>query len=81
MKAVANAVIKSELGKGCNHTNRYRVVSLDNRYQCLQLAYLIRSRYVYLSRPNYMNDRNQISHFNFEIHKLQWCSAYRDLSQ
>jgi hypothetical protein len=44
MKAVANAVIKSQLGNGCDDVNGYRVVSLDNRYQCPQLAFLIWDR-------------------------------------
>jgi hypothetical protein len=46
MKAVVNAVIKSELWRGSNDVNGYRVVSLDNRYQCPQLAYLLWMRSV-----------------------------------
>jgi hypothetical protein len=45
MKAVLNAIVKSGLGKGSNDVNGYRVVSLDNRYQCPQLAYLMWHRY------------------------------------
>jgi uncharacterized protein YqkB len=41
MKAVVNAVLSSEVNKGSNDTNGYRVVSLDNRYQCPQLALLL----------------------------------------
>lgn len=44
MKAVVNAVIKSELSRGSNDSNGYRIVSLDNRYQCPQLAYLLWTR-------------------------------------
>jgi Transposase IS4 len=45
MKAVVNAVIKSDLWRGSNDVNGYRVVSLDNRYQCPQLAHLLWTRY------------------------------------
>jgi Transposase IS4 len=45
MKAVVNAVIKSELSRGSNDRQGYRVISLDNRYQCPQLAYLLWTRY------------------------------------
>jgi hypothetical protein len=41
MKAVVNAIIKSELSKGSNDVNGFRVLSLDNRYQCPQLACLV----------------------------------------
>lgn len=44
MKAVVNAIVKSEIHKGSNDVNGYRVVSLDNRYQCPQLAYLMWTR-------------------------------------
>ena len=44
MKAVVNAVIKCKLDKGSNDANGYRVISLDNRYQCPQLAYLLWSK-------------------------------------
>jgi hypothetical protein len=44
MKAVANAVIKADLSTGSNDANGYRVISLDNRYQCPQLAYLLLTR-------------------------------------
>jgi Transposase IS4 len=44
MKAVANAAIKSELRRGSNDVNGFRVVSLDNQYQCPQLAFLMWSR-------------------------------------
>jgi hypothetical protein len=46
MKAVVNAVIQSGLSKGSNDVNGYRVVSLDNQYQCPQLAYLLLVKYV-----------------------------------
>lgn len=41
MKAVVNAVAQSEVHSGSNTTNGYRVISLDNRYQCPQLAFLM----------------------------------------
>jgi Transposase IS4 len=41
MKAVVNAIVTSDLKNGSNDVNGYRVVSLDNRYQCPQLAYLL----------------------------------------
>ena len=41
MKAVLNAVSKSGLSLGSNDENGYRIVALDNRYQCPQLAYLL----------------------------------------
>jgi hypothetical protein len=41
MKAVVNAIVKSDLKNGSNDVNGYRVVSLDNRYQCPQLAFLL----------------------------------------
>ena len=41
MKAVMNAVLKSKLDVGSDDVNGYRVVSLDNRYQCPQLAFLM----------------------------------------
>ena len=44
MKAVVNAVIKTNLKEGSNDSTGYRVISLDNRYQCPQLAYLLWSR-------------------------------------
>lgn len=44
MKAVVNAVIKCQLKNGSNDVNGYRVISLDNRYQCPQLAYLLWTR-------------------------------------
>ena len=46
MKAVVNAIEKSQVNLGCNDTNGYRVISLDNRYQCPQLAHLVWARYV-----------------------------------
>ena len=45
MKAVMNAVIDSEVFVGSDDVNGYKVVSLDNRYQCPQLAALMK-RYV-----------------------------------
>ena len=44
MKAVVNAVIKTNLKEGSNDSTGYRVISLDNRYQCPQLAYLLWTR-------------------------------------
>ena len=41
MKAVLNAVYQSNIGEGGSDVGGYRVVSLDNRYQCPQLAYLL----------------------------------------
>jgi Transposase IS4 len=41
MKAVVNAILKSEVYTGSNDSNGYRTVSLDNRYQCPQLALLL----------------------------------------
>lgn len=41
MKAVLNAVTSADIGKGVSDTKGYRVVSLDNRYQCPQLAFLL----------------------------------------
>ncbi len=41
MKAVLNAVAGSQLSNGSNDVNGYRVVAMDNRYQCPQLAYLL----------------------------------------
>lgn len=41
MKAVVNAVNATKLGQGANDVNGYRVVSMDNRYQCPQLAFLL----------------------------------------
>lgn len=41
MKAVLNAVSKSGICSGSNDVNGYRIVALDNRYQCPQLAYLL----------------------------------------
>jgi Transposase IS4 len=41
MKAVLNAVSKSGISSGSNDVNGYRIVALDNRYQCPQLAYLL----------------------------------------
>jgi hypothetical protein len=49
MKAVVNAVMQSKLYFGSNEVQGYRVLSLDNRYQCPQLAYLLWQRYVYVS--------------------------------
>ena len=46
MKAVVNAVIQASLSKGSNDVNGYRCISLDNRYQCPQLAFLLWTRYV-----------------------------------
>lgn len=45
MKAVVNAVVMSNLGDGSDEENGYRVISLDNRYQCPQLAFLLMARY------------------------------------
>jgi len=47
MKAVLNAVSRSEISEGSNDVNGYRVVSMDNRYACPQLAYLLWHRYVW----------------------------------
>ena len=44
MKAVANAVHHSEVHKGSNMVNGFRTISLDNRYQCPQLALLMREK-------------------------------------
>ena len=44
MKAVVNAVMQSKLYFGSNQVQGYRVLSLDNRYQCPQLAYLLLTR-------------------------------------
>jgi len=44
MKAVLNAVALSGLDEGTSNTNGYRVLSLDNRYQCPQLAFLLKSK-------------------------------------
>jgi Transposase IS4 len=44
MKAVVNAVIKTKIHEGSDDSNGYRVISLDNRYQCPQLAYLLWTR-------------------------------------
>jgi Transposase IS4 len=41
MKAVVNAAIAAQLSRGSNESNGYRVISLDNRYQCPQLAFLM----------------------------------------
>jgi len=41
MKAVLNAVSQAQLSNGSNDVNGYRLVALDNRYQCPQLAYLL----------------------------------------
>jgi hypothetical protein len=48
MKAVVNAVIQTDLENGSNDVNGYRIISLDNRYQCPQLAYLLWVKYVLL---------------------------------
>jgi hypothetical protein len=44
MKALMNAVIQANIGDGSNDDNGYRCISLDNRYQCPQLAFLLWSR-------------------------------------
>jgi hypothetical protein len=44
MKAFVNAVARSDISNGSNATNGYRIISLDNRYQCPQLALLMRER-------------------------------------
>jgi hypothetical protein len=44
MKAVVNAVMKSQFCQGSNDVNGYRVLALDNRYQCPQLAYLLMTK-------------------------------------
>ena len=44
MKAVVNAVIKTEFQNGSNDVNGYRCISLDNRYQCPQLAFLLMTK-------------------------------------
>lgn len=41
MKAVMNSVHETKLWQGANDVNGYRVVSLDNGYQCPQLAFLL----------------------------------------
>ena len=41
MKAVLNAVVRSQISEGSDDVNGYRVVSMDNRYACPQLAYLL----------------------------------------
>ena len=41
MKAVLNAVMHSEISNGSNDVNGFRVLAMDNRYQCPQLAYLL----------------------------------------
>jgi hypothetical protein len=41
MKAVLNAVMSSEISNGSNDVNGFRVLAMDNRYQCPQLAYLL----------------------------------------
>lgn len=41
MKAVLNATLRSQISQGSNDVNGYRVVAMDNRYQCPQLAYLL----------------------------------------
>ena len=42
MKAVMNAVIDSRVFVGLDKSNGYKIVSLDNRYQCPQLAALMK---------------------------------------
>jgi hypothetical protein len=44
MKAVVNAVMKSQFSQGSNDVNGYSVLVLDNRYQCPQLAYLLMTK-------------------------------------
>ena len=42
MKAVLNAVMHLEISNGSNDVNGgFRVVAMDNRYQCAHLAYLL----------------------------------------
>jgi hypothetical protein len=45
MKAVVNAVIQTNIRHGSDHVNGFWLISLDNRYQCPQLAYLLWHRY------------------------------------
>lgn len=46
MKVVLNAVLQTKLCNDGDDVDGYRVLSLDNRYQCPQLAYLLWNRYV-----------------------------------
>jgi hypothetical protein len=41
MKAVLNAVMHSEISNGSSDVIGFRVVAMDNCYQCPQLAYLL----------------------------------------
>lgn len=41
MKAVLNAVVQSKVSEGSDDMNGYRILSLDNRFQCPRLAYML----------------------------------------
>jgi Transposase IS4 len=81
MKAVVNAAVKCNLAKGSNDTNGYRIISLDNRYQCPQLAHLLWSRYVLPPRQGTYFPHTMHTYQNtYILCSCSWfCSSYKQV--